>query len=268
MAISKPRSVQGIDQGLIHLQERFAAGANDEPSASRSPSPANAAAMASASATACCKAAAARAVGADEIGVAEIANGGGAILFMARPEIAAGKAAKHRGPTGIGAFALQGVEDLFDRVIHASIITGCTISPAITRSVGINAPKTPFCSGWAMGNPFSFSQVSKNASNLPACRFLEVGLELLRRDPLAAESHAEVVHRLVEQLRHRLPSAVRAAAKRPCWRPPGTNLSFVVLALRSARETSSLALACRVLRTAATDLSSCSRAVSGVSRPS
>jgi len=62
--------------------------------------------------------AAAFAVGADKVGVAELANGAGAVAFAAGPQVAAGKAAEHGGAAGLGAFALQGVEDFFDAIGH------------------------------------------------------------------------------------------------------------------------------------------------------
>jgi hypothetical protein len=62
--------------------------------------------------------AAALAVGADEIGVAEGAGGAGAVFFAPGPQVAAGKAAEHGRPAGMRAFALQGVENLFDAVSH------------------------------------------------------------------------------------------------------------------------------------------------------
>src|SRR5262249_9110227 len=64
------------------------------------------------------KAAAQRAVGADEIGVAELTCGSGAVLLAAAPEIAAGEPAEYRRPPGMGAFALQGQKYLFDGVAH------------------------------------------------------------------------------------------------------------------------------------------------------
>src|SRR5437588_2676482 len=65
---------------------------------------------------------AAGAVGADEIGVAEVADGVGPVFFAPRPQVAAGEAAEDRRAAGVGAFALQGVEDLLDGVAHAAII--------------------------------------------------------------------------------------------------------------------------------------------------
>ena len=70
------------------------------------------------------KAAAQRAVGADKVGIAKLADGGGAVLFAARPQVAAGKAAKHGGLAGVGAFALQGVENFLDLVAHGATARG------------------------------------------------------------------------------------------------------------------------------------------------
>ena len=54
------------------------------------------------------EAAAALSIGADEIGIAELADRGGAILLSPGPEIAAGKAAEHRRAPGLSAFARAG----------------------------------------------------------------------------------------------------------------------------------------------------------------
>jgi hypothetical protein len=62
------------------------------------------------------EAAAALAIRAHEIRVAEGADGGGAVLLAAGPEIAAGEAAEHGGAASLGAFALEGEEDFFDGV--------------------------------------------------------------------------------------------------------------------------------------------------------
>ena len=86
-------------------------------------------------------AAAQRAVGADKVGIAELAGGGGAVLFAAAPEVAAGKTAKYRRTAGMRAFALQGQEYLFDRVTH--YLSSDRISPAtaepVCRSASPNA---------------------------------------------------------------------------------------------------------------------------------
>src|SRR3984893_3966235 len=66
------------------------------------------------------KTSAARPIHSHEIGIAETANGGGTIFFLAGPEIAAGKAAKYGGAPGIRAFALQREKDFLDRIFaHA-----------------------------------------------------------------------------------------------------------------------------------------------------
>src|SRR6185295_10972758 len=86
-------------------------------------------------------AAAQRAVGADKVGIAELAGGAGAILFAAAPEVAAGETAKHRRAAGMRTFALQGQKNLFDRVTH--YLSSDCISPAtavpVCRSASPNA---------------------------------------------------------------------------------------------------------------------------------
>src|SRR3546814_19020899 len=62
--------------------------------------------------------AAQRPVGADEIGVAELTDRLGAILLAPRPQIAAGEAAEDRAAARLRALALQGEENLLDRVEH------------------------------------------------------------------------------------------------------------------------------------------------------
>src|SRR5207237_3848952 len=64
------------------------------------------------------KAAAQRAVGTDESGIAELADRAFAVLLAAAPEITAGEPAKYRRPPGMRAFALQGQKYLFDGVAH------------------------------------------------------------------------------------------------------------------------------------------------------
>ena len=58
-----------------------------------------------------------------KIRVAELADGIDSIRLVSRPQVAAGKAAEHRGPPGVNAFPLQGIENLLDRV-HVSACTG------------------------------------------------------------------------------------------------------------------------------------------------
>ena len=59
-------------------------------------------------------------VHADEIRVAEGADRFGAILLAPRPEVAARETAEHRRAAGLAALALQGEEDLLDRIGHAA----------------------------------------------------------------------------------------------------------------------------------------------------
>lgn len=73
--------------------------------------------------------AAARAVRAHEVGIAELADRRGPVFLAPAPEIAARKGAEHRRPAGLGAFALQGVEDFFDGVGHEWIFAACEHAP-------------------------------------------------------------------------------------------------------------------------------------------
>src|SRR5688500_768681 len=57
-------------------------------------------------------------VGADEVGVAEVARRRGAVLLAARPQVAPREAAEDGGTSGMSAFALERVEDFFDAVGH------------------------------------------------------------------------------------------------------------------------------------------------------
>jgi hypothetical protein len=64
------------------------------------------------------EASAAFAIGADKVGVAEAADGARAIGLATGPQVAAGEATEHRRPSGVCALALEGKEQLFDRVAH------------------------------------------------------------------------------------------------------------------------------------------------------
>jgi hypothetical protein len=68
------------------------------------------------------KAPAARAIGADEIGIAEAASRRGTIFFAAGPEIAAGKAAENGGTPSLPPLALQRVENFFDGIGHEGVL--------------------------------------------------------------------------------------------------------------------------------------------------
>jgi hypothetical protein len=67
------------------------------------------------------KLAAMRAIGANKVGVAELANGRAAVNFPAAPQVAASETAKHRGLPCIGTFTLQCVKHFFHAVCHAAI---------------------------------------------------------------------------------------------------------------------------------------------------
>ena len=60
------------------------------------------------------KLAASRSVYPDEICIAKIAYGGGAILFPSGPQVAARETQKHRRPAGVESFPLEREVDLFD----------------------------------------------------------------------------------------------------------------------------------------------------------
>src|SRR5581483_4455095 len=105
-------------QRLVQLQQRLAAGEYDVAKiAAALPRRRNSAGKL----IGIREAAAAFAVGADEIGVAKLADGRGAVLLAAGPEIAAGKAAKHGRAPGLAAFALQRLEYLLDRIGHVAV---------------------------------------------------------------------------------------------------------------------------------------------------
>jgi len=109
--------VQGLGQGLIDLQQGLAAGQHHI-----------------AVALPCGplgrdqggqglgvgKLAAQGAIGAHKVGIAKPAHGRGPVGFAPAPQVAAGKAAEHRGPAGAQALALQGVENFFDGIAHAA----------------------------------------------------------------------------------------------------------------------------------------------------
>ncbi len=123
---AKAERVQGFEQRFVELQERLAPGADDEAvfAKVRRPRGENRAREPIGG----FEFAAARAVGAGEVGVAEPAERRGPVFLAPRPEVAAGKAQEHRGPAGIHAFALQGVEDFFDGVHWEESRTGVRLS--------------------------------------------------------------------------------------------------------------------------------------------
>ena len=128
MPIAKPRACSASMKGGIDLQQRLAAGQDHVAvGVVAGPLPGDDIGEFVRRGVA----AAERAVGADKVGIAELAGGAGAVLFAAAPEVAAGKTAKHRRAAGMRAFALQGQEDLFDRVTH--YLSSDRISPVIAE---------------------------------------------------------------------------------------------------------------------------------------
>src|SRR5688500_396002 len=69
------------------------------------------------------------AVDADEVGVAEAADGARAVLLAPRPEVAAREPAEDGRAARLGAFPLQRVEDLLDRIGHSGKSNGITFRP-------------------------------------------------------------------------------------------------------------------------------------------
>jgi hypothetical protein len=110
--------VQRLDQGRIHLQQRFAAGQHHVAVGALS-GPLRGDAIRKLLGRGV--AAAERAVGPDKIGVAKTARRGVAILLAPAPEIAAREPAKHCRAAGMCAFALQGQKDLLDRVTQPAV---------------------------------------------------------------------------------------------------------------------------------------------------
>src|SRR6185312_1607536 len=110
--------MERLDERTVELEQRLAAGADDEARRRRLGGPG--AADGAGELRRRRETAAARAVGADEIGVAEAAYRVGAVRLAAAPQVAAGEAAEHRRAAGVGPFALQRVDDLLDCVAHAA----------------------------------------------------------------------------------------------------------------------------------------------------
>ena len=111
--------MQRVDQGRVQLQQRLATRDHDEALAlltGRRVGPERGDARGQGLRRV--ELAAAQAIGADEVGVAEAALRGRAILFATAPQVAAGEAAEHRGPSGTQALSLQRVEHLLDGIAH------------------------------------------------------------------------------------------------------------------------------------------------------
>ena len=111
----KPVGMQCVDNRIINLQHGLAAGYHDI---------ARLRAITPQSRDFCSKVSrvitpAIFAIHADKIGVAKLADGRTAVFFATRPQIASGKAQKHRTAARMNAFALKRQENLFNRVAHA-----------------------------------------------------------------------------------------------------------------------------------------------------
>src|SRR5918999_3802794 len=115
----EPIMVERLHQRTVQLQQRLAAGAYHEASAwaLRRPCCCNR----GRELFRCREASSARTIQPYEVGITELAGGVEPVLLAAAPQVAAGKAAEDRGTPGVGAFALEGVEDFFHRVSHASL---------------------------------------------------------------------------------------------------------------------------------------------------
>ena len=102
--------VQRVHQRRVELQQRLAAGADDELALGRAvPRQVDRVRQR----VGARERAAAGAVGAHEVGVAEAADGPLAVALVAAPQVAAREAAEHRGSPGVRALALERVEISF-----------------------------------------------------------------------------------------------------------------------------------------------------------
>ena len=109
--------MQGGDERRIELQQRFAAGADDKAPGERGirrPGAGDGGSQLLGG----FESAAAGSIEADEVCVAEAADGSGAVGLAPGPEVAARKATEDRRAAGLRAFALEGIEDFLDRVGH------------------------------------------------------------------------------------------------------------------------------------------------------
>jgi hypothetical protein len=105
---------------LVQLQQRFAAGADDESPvvvAADVPRPDRSDGIGQFPGRG--KAAAARSIGPDKVGVTELADGFRAVSLPAAPQIAASEPAEHGGTARVRPFALQGEIDLLHCISHA-----------------------------------------------------------------------------------------------------------------------------------------------------
>src|SRR4051794_29813905 len=105
-----------LDEFVVHLKQWLAPREHDETALPIRPGPAVCNRFGQAGSRR--KTSPARSVHANEIRIAEGADGPGSIDLSAGPEIAPGEPAKHGRASGVPAFSLQGIEDLFDGVGH------------------------------------------------------------------------------------------------------------------------------------------------------
>src|SRR5687768_16504630 len=133
--------LERIDQLDVRLQQRLAAGEDDEACARIARWPERGRRFGEARSV---ELPAAASVGAHELGVAEPAHGCRAVLFAPAPQVAAREAAEHGGAARVGALTLQRVEHLLDGVWHGlamnwipahrcTAAAGMTISPSPRR---------------------------------------------------------------------------------------------------------------------------------------
>src|SRR5262249_29126194 len=103
----------------VELQERFAPGADDQRTGaltgSRRPCSRNGFGEFGRGR----KSPSANAIGPDEVRIAKSTYGRRAILLASGPEVAAREATENRRATRVRSFALKGVEDFSDGVVHA-----------------------------------------------------------------------------------------------------------------------------------------------------
>jgi hypothetical protein len=105
--------VEGVDQRRIELKQRFAAGYDDQTPIALPPELVDPGGQGRGLVSATILA-----VQTDEVGVAEAAVRGRPVLLSPGPQIAAGEAKKDRAAAGLHALALEGQEDLLDRITH------------------------------------------------------------------------------------------------------------------------------------------------------
>src|SRR5947209_492584 len=110
--------VERLDKALIHLKQRFAPRADHERPGQVGVGGRPVVRHGSRQRSGGREAPSSRSITADKVRIAEPADGAGAVLFPAGPEIAAGKPTENGGPARVGSLALQGVEDLLDGKGH------------------------------------------------------------------------------------------------------------------------------------------------------